>query len=267
MISAVLVLGGPQSAPAGPALAAPVLDAVPSPAVPGAAPTPALSPRIIDIADGRTAHLVDLGAADGGVLLDRIAAELPTASAAVTGFWGPDWPRSVTIVVAGTGEQFTALAGGRADEAATTTTQRITFAPAAAGMTAEDLRIVLRHELFHYAARAHTAADAPVWLTEGVADYVGRPRSPAPPVPASATVPTDAELGTAGPQRSAAYDRAWSFASYIADTYSETALREFYLAAGGHGHRDAAEAARDALGAEWHEVLAGWRHWRPNGAP
>ena len=79
-------------------------------------------------------------------------------------------------------------------------------------------------------------------------------------------MPTDAELGTAGPQRSAAYDRAWSFATYLADTYGEHALRELYLAAGGHGHRDAAAAVRDSLGVEWSDVLTGWRQWRPDGA-
>ena len=259
LLSAVLVLSGPQAVPAGPALAAPAPGAV-------ARVAPALSPRVVELSDGRTAHLIDLGAADGGALLDRIAAELPAASAAVTGFWGPEWPRSVPIVVAGSGEQFAVLAGGGADVAATTTAQRITFSPAAAAMTDHDLRIVLRHELFHYAAREQTAADAPVWLTEGVADYVGRPPAPAPSAPAEGAVPTDAELGTAGPQRSAAYDRAWSFATYIADTYGEPALRELYLAAGGHGHRGAAAAVRDSLGVEWSDVLTGWRQWRPDGA-
>ncbi|EUA23932.1 peptidase MA superfamily protein [Mycobacterium xenopi 4042] len=37
----------------------------------------------------------------------------------------------------------------------------------AAAMSDAALRIVLRHELFHYAARADTALDAPRWLTEG----------------------------------------------------------------------------------------------------
>lgn len=34
-------------------------------------------------------------------------------------------------------------------------------------MSATALRIVLTHELFHYAARVDTALDAPRWLTEG----------------------------------------------------------------------------------------------------
>ena len=54
------------------------------------------------------------------------------------------------------------------------------FAPGAAAMSDASLRIVLRHELFHFASRADTAADAPRWLTEGVADFVGRPPAPRP---------------------------------------------------------------------------------------
>ena len=88
------------------------------------------------------------------------------------------------------------------------------FAPGAVAMSDASLRIVLRHELFHFASRADTAADAPRWLTEGVADFVGRPPTPAArrtPLQL-ATIPTDADLNTAGPAGSAAYDRAWWFA-------------------------------------------------------
>ena len=147
------------------------------------------------------------------------ATELPGATDAVTAFWGPQWPREVLVVVAGTPDQFATLAGGGTDVAATTTADRIMFAPGAAAMNDAELRMVLRHELFHYAARADTAADAPIWLTEGVADFVGRPVSAAPLPASSRQLPTDAELAAAGPDRSAAYDRAWSFASFVADTY------------------------------------------------
>jgi hypothetical protein len=56
----------------------------------------------------------------------------------------------------------------------TATGQRIVFAPGASDMSDDALRIVLRHELFHFVSRAQTALDAPRWLTEGVADFVGR---------------------------------------------------------------------------------------------
>jgi len=215
--------------------------------------------------DGRTAQLIDLGAPGGAALLDVISAELPGATDAVSAFWGPQWPRHVVIVVAGSQEQFAALAGGGTDVAATTTADRIMFAPGAAAINIADLRMVLRHELFHHAARPDTAADAPTWLTEGVADFVGRPVTAQPPrsvqAPLSGQLPIDAELATAGPGRSAAYDRAWSFASYIADAYGADGLRALYVEACGQGHPDVSIAVRNALGVELPVVLTGWRQW------
>ncbi|MBX7453171.1 peptidase [Mycolicibacterium sp. 3033] len=240
-ICAVLVIGGAYPmAPATPALAAPPtsVSTVPS------ASTAAL--RTVTTPAGRRAQLIDLG---GGAasLLDRIAAELPGAEQAVTAFWGPKWPEDIPIVVAGSPEQFAALAGAGADTAATTTAERITFSPAAGAMDAGDLRIVLRHELFHYAARAATATDAPVWLTEGVADYVGRPAPTArPEMPTR--LPTDAELTTPGPARSQAYDRAWTFATFVAQTFGTHRLRELYVTACAPGHPDTATAVRTVLG-------------------
>ena len=233
--------------PAGPVVAAPSTLVAPS------------VPSSVTMPDGRAAQLINLGAPGGDVLLHRIATELPGAAAAVTAFWGPQWPREVLVAVAGTQNQFATLAGGGTGVAATTTADRIMFAPGATAMNDADLRTVLRHELFHYAARADTAADAPTWLTEGVADFVGRPVS-ATPAESSRQLPTDAELAAAGRERSAAYDRAWSFATYVADTYGVDGLRALYLRACGHGHLDVATAVRDALGVELPVVLAGWRN-------
>ena len=189
-------------------------------------------------------------------------AEMNDAAQAVTAFWGPDWPRDVVIVAAGSDAEFGSLAGGGPDIAATTTAERIMFAPGAAAMSDASLRIVLRHELFHFASRARTAADAPRWLTEGVADFVGRPPAPRPPDAARlAQIPTDAELSTAGPAGSVAYDRAWWFSRFVADAYGSDTLRALYLRACGPGHPDAATAVRDTLGADLPTVLARWRHW------
>lgn len=214
--------------------------------------------------DGRTALLLALGGPQSSALLDRLGPELGAAADAVTAFWGPDWPRDIEIAVAGSDEQFRVLAGGAADIAATTTRQRIMFAPGAAGMSPAALRIVLRHELFHYAARSRTAADAPRWLTEGVADYVGRPPAPVPgPYRAGelAQLPTDADLDTPGAARSLAYDRAWWFSRYVADAYGIGKLRELYLRACEPGHPDVATALRETLGADLDAVVAGWRRW------
>lgn len=230
-------------------------------AAPASLTTPTTPSMSRELADGRTVRLVALGGQRNAALLTRIGAELDSAADAVTAFWGPDWPRQVVIVAAASPDQFATLAGGAPDIAATTTADRIMFAPGAAGMDDESLRIVLRHELFHYAARAATAPDAPHWLTEGVADYVARPATARPRVDDLAVLPTDADLAVAGPARSAAYDRAWLFSSFVADRYGPATLRALYLRACGPGHPDAATAVREVLGADMNTVVAQWRQW------
>ncbi len=164
------------------------------------------------VAANREVRMVNLGGPRSGMLLNRVAADIGQAIDAVDAFWGTDWPRVITVVATGSQPQFQTEAGGGpparwADIAAVAVAdrvdparriaigQRIVFAPGAADMSEQALRIVLRHELFHYAARADTALDAPRWLTEGVADYVARPPTALPKVVAPPTaLPSDADL-------------------------------------------------------------------------
>jgi hypothetical protein len=225
----------------------------------------------------RTVRLVGLGGGPASDrLLSRVASDIGAAINAVTAFWGGDWPRNISILAAGSDEQFRAAAGGGpasqwADIAAVTVAdrvdptrrvalgQRIVFAPGAANMTENALRIVLTHELFHYAARADTAADAPHWLTEGVADFVARPQTPVPAdaLPVPLTLPVDSDLDAPGPQRSLAYDRAWWFARFVADTYGTPKLHDLYLAGCGIGHT----AIHDVLGTDAAGLLVRWHQW------
>jgi hypothetical protein len=228
----------------------------------------------------RTVRLMGLGGPDSDRLLSRVASNIGAAVNAVEAFWGVDWSRDISVVAARTDEEFRAAAGGGpasqwVDIAAVTVVdrvdpvhrvaagQRIVFAPRAANMNEGALRIVLTHELFHYAARADTAADAPGWLTEGVADFVARPQTPVPAdaVPVPLTLPADADLDTPGPQRSLAYDRAWWFARFVADSYGTTKLRDLYVATCGVGHADVPTAARDVLGTDPAGLLARWQQW------
>lgn len=214
--------------------------------------------------DGRTVSLMSLGGAQTADLESRVWSELDGAADAVSAFWGDEWPRNIVVVLTGTDEEFRALAVGEPDIAAATTAQRIVFAPGASSMSDASLRIVLRHELFHYAARGRTAADAPRWLTEGVADFVGRPPTPLPGprgAAALAQLPSDADLDTAGAVRSLAYDRAWWFSRFVVSRYGAETLRKLYLTACGTGHPDQATAIRESLGADPPQVLAAWRAW------
>jgi hypothetical protein len=226
--------------------------------------TSAVAWRTVTVSDGRTVELVSLGGPATQPLLDRVSGAMDDAVRAVTAFWGADWPRDIVVVATASDEQFRALAGGGSDIAAATVGQRILFAPGAEKMSDSALRIVLRHELFHYAARAGTAADAPRWLTEGVADFVGRPKTPRPGRQGAAEMaqlPSDTDLATEGPTRTLAYDRAWWFSRFVADRYGTSRLRDLYERACGPGHAGIPTAVSETLGADLGEVLAEWRRW------
>lgn len=228
----------------------------------------------------RVVRLVDLGGARTARLLSRVAADLGGAVDAVEGFWGPGWTHEIAVVATGSDEQFRRIAGGGpasrwADIAAVTVVDRvdpstrtmvgarIVLAPGATRMSTAALRIVLRHELFHYAARVDTASDAPRWLTEGVADFVGRPQSalPADAPAALRSLPSDDDLDVPGPQRALGYDRAWWFARFVVDTYGPVTLRALYSAACGVGHADLPSALETTLGADTAALLPRWREW------
>jgi hypothetical protein len=224
-------------------------------------------------------RVINLGGPRSGLLLARVVAHIGQAVDAVEAFWGTDWQRDITVVATGSQRQFEAEAGGGpaaqwADIAAVTVAdgvdpvrriavgQRIVFAPGAAEMNEPALRIVLSHELFHYAARAETALDAPRWLTEGVADYVARPRLALPeaaPVPTA--LPSDADLAAPGELRSLAYDQAWWFARFVAETYGAATLSALYRAACGVGHVELPTAVHDVLDTDMAGVLADWLQW------
>lgn len=240
---------------------------------------PPTDARSLVVGDDRTVTMTNL---DGGpataALLDRVALQIGPAVAAVEDFWGTDWTRTIHIVGTGSAEQFAAQAGtgaaGRRDDTAavavadrvdpanrTVSGQRVVLAPGAADMSAEALRIVLGHELFHYAARADTAIDAPRWLTEGVADYVGRPAPVRPVSVDTSTLPTDADFAGTAAQLSAAYDRAWLFARFVADTHGPAALRELYVRACGADRVDVASALHDVLGVAPATLPDLWTQW------
>ena len=260
------------------AVAAAAIATITDARVPGAHSAETASPPLV-VGDGRTVTLISLGAPDTDAVLTRVSGDIGSAVAAVEGFWGTDWTHEIVIVATRSADQFAVQAGGdqRGDTAAlavadhldvvrrTATGQRIVLAPGAGSMDTEDLRIVLGHELFHYAARADTAPDAPRWLTEGVADYVARSSAGETTAISRIGLPTalpaDVDLTGDAEQLSVAYDRAWLFARYIADRYGEPALRALYERACGAGHNGMPEAFRQILGATPPEILGDWRRW------
>lgn len=227
--------------------------------------------------------------------LDRLAAELVTGVPAVTAFWGPGWPRKALVVLAGTQPELEALVGtafSGVGVAAVTTADavdrsagtasgvRVVVNPATLDqLTPATLRIVLRHELTHVAARTVTADQAPLWMLEGFADYSGYRGSGtsteqgAPAVAALVRangppdrLPTDADFSPTGDTSRAelAYQLSWTFTSFVAGTRGEDALRAAYRvvaaqAAPTPGQLDAELTA--SLGATEAQLVAEWGRW------
>lgn len=223
-------------------------------------------------------------------LAARIAALLPDSVRAVSAFWGANWPQRALVVTAGTDQQFAALAtspdSDTADAAAATvytaldvpnhtvTGQRIVFTPAARQLPPAMLAVVLRHELSHVAVRLATGVDTPLWLAEGLAEYVGRKGSytrfddVAPDLAAATRTgtppswPTDEDFTVDSQRAALAYQSAWSIAAFVAQSRSEDALRKMYLGVAGAADPEAAKIAlASAVGVPQGELERQWRAW------
>ncbi|MDX6354906.1 MAG: hypothetical protein QOF98_1809 [Streptomyces sp.] len=234
----------------------------------------------------RGAHSLVLGLGDTATLrgyADNADAAVP----AVTHAWGSDWPGKVVVEVPATLDQMAALIGATADGyrdiAAVTTGElganaaapadRVIVNPEAfAELSAFGRQAVLTHETTHVATRLITTAHTPLWLSEGVADWVayreaGRTAPELAPELATdvraGRVPTvlpgdDAFRSTAAalPQ---AYEEGWLACRLIADQWSPDTLTAFYRAVAQGGTMDA--RLRAALGLSLSQFTARWRSY------
>jgi hypothetical protein len=135
-------------------------------------------------------------------------------------------------------------------------------------------RVVLRHEATHVAVAA-AASDAPLWLTEGFADWVALADSPLPvrvlASQAAALVrtrgaprhlPGPAEFAADAPDLGAAYESAWLAVRLIARTHGAPALLRFQRLADreARGEGGVQEAFRVALGTTPAAFTRAWQH-------
>lgn len=241
---------------------------------------------------------VVLGHPDRGGDVNTLAADLGPAVAAVTEFWGPDWQQRAAVFLPDTQAELKALVGADfsggevaavaiADNVdrgrSTVVGQRVVFNPATIGqLTALSRRVVLRHELTHVAARAVTAPQAPVWLTEGFADYSGyrgNGVSLADGAPAVAALvrtagppdglPTDVQFsaGSTPSHVELAYQLAWTFATFLAATKNEQTLRAVYVALAALPAPSAADidaALQPVVGTNLATLVVEWGRWLQN---
>ncbi|KQU30547.1 hypothetical protein HQ305_10520 [Rhodococcus sp. BP-149] len=240
------------------------------------------------VATGSTTSLV-VGHEAQRAFIDDLAAELPSAVAAVTEFAGLGWSRRAVLTVTGSDAEFISAADGftSTDVAASTiadpvrgglvTGQRIVFGPTAPDrLTDSTRRTVLRHELTHVAMRAVTGEDAPLWMLEGFADYSGYRGSGlsfdeiAPTLAAVVraagpprVLPEDSDFAAGGSRGSIAYESAWSVASFVADRFGEPVLRQLYdrFAAGPTDPTVTDSVFSATLGFGTVDFLAQWGQW------
>ncbi|MEJ2859360.1 MULTISPECIES: hypothetical protein [unclassified Saccharothrix] len=226
----------------------------------------------------------------GEPLAARVLAELDTAVDTVTRVWGPAWSRQVAVLIPAGVEELRALVGpGFADgsiagvavadrvdaETRTAQGQRVVLNPAGASVLSPlALRVLLRHEITHVAARGETVDGAPMWLLEGFADYVGYRGSDVPPrkaAPALAAqlqrelptaLPADADFR--GPGMELAYQQSWSLNLYLAQRLGEPGLVDLHrkIAGAGRVSPERLDAlVLEATGEDVAGLVRGWQHF------
>jgi hypothetical protein len=199
------------------------------------------------------------GAAARTADLRDIADRLDTGVAAVTRVVGDRWARHVVALVPATEQKaedligdvrslgdiaalavITGDAGGR-----NTGEDRVVITPTAFGrLNALGRHVVLTHELVHVAMGGARDARTPMWLIEGLADYVGYKNAGITTKSAGrelanliasdgmpAAPPGRTEFEGSGDRLSAAYEEAWLACRMIAADYGEDRLVRLYRTA------------------------------------
>ncbi|MFV0459497.1 MAG: hypothetical protein ACK5MT_12105 [Actinomycetales bacterium] len=211
---------------------------------------------------GQRSMLIAADGVDAGEV-QRYAAGVDTAAAAVDEVWGRQWPRTVVVLVPSTQTQMAQLLG-RPDElgldqiAAVTTGEvgrpvgeladRVIVNPRGfAQLDAAGEQVVLTHEVTHVATRAAGPGTVTTWFSEGFADYVayqntgftlhqvaGDVLGPVaqgeqpPGLPTRTDFDASTNTSVAG-----AYSRSYLAVEYLARAYSADAVLELYHAQAG----------------------------------
>ncbi|WP_030145062.1 hypothetical protein [Spirillospora albida] len=218
--------------------------------------------------------------------LHAIARRIDAAVPAVSGVVGTDWARRAVALVPAAPRLAAALAGqgpdlGSIAALATVTPgpdgpgrgeDRVIVSPATfARLNGLGRDVVLTHELTHVATGGARDRTTPLWLIEGLADYVGYRgakvsvrsaarelrREVAAGRPPTALPTAEAFAGTSG-RLSQSYQEAWLACRMIADRYGETTLVRLYRAA---GRASEPAALRDVLGLTKAALTTMWRDY------
>ncbi|WP_143230862.1 hypothetical protein [Actinosynnema sp. ALI-1.44] len=223
----------------------------------------------------------------------RVAAELDGAVQSVAGVWPTGWSQQAVVVLPDSNEEMKALVGPNfpvesvvavsvadrvdTDRGAAEGQRVVMSATSADALSVTALRIVLRHEFTHIAARGSTVDGSPMWVLEGFADYVGYRDSgiplaqAAPDLNASmltsgppGRLPSDEEFRGQGRTLDMAYQKSFSAARFVADKLGEDKLVELYrvLAKTGRVGQDKIDNLLvSVIGLNTEQFVAGWQEY------
>lgn len=218
----------------------------------------------------------------------------------VTGVWGKDWNAHVVIVTPSTTGEFAsmllrssdkgldqvaAITQGVLDPGQPAQGDRVVINPKAfTALQPVGRRVVITHELTHVAARSSTTRPVPIWLSEGMADYVGYSGLDLPRTRVAAgllvlvrqgkgpeALPTEADFDPARTKIAPFYSASWLAVSRLVDLYGQAKVVGFYRSiAGGLAVEQAVEPDPDAIatqafpksfGVTEAQFVTGWKRY------
>jgi hypothetical protein len=224
----------------------------------------------------------------------------------VSGVWGRDWNSHVVLVTPSTTEEFSKLLSSSADKGidqVAAVTQgpidsgqrsegdRVVINPHVFGaLQANGRRVVINHELTHVAVRSSTTRPVPIWLSEGLADYVGYSGLHLPRERVASelltlvrqgkgpkALPTTADFDPARTKISPSYCEAWLAVSRLVDLHGQARLVAFYRGIAGGMTPDPAarpdalaavdpdalaeQSFRQSFGVTQAQFVEGWKHY------
>lgn len=226
--------------------------------------------------------------------LEGLARKADTAVSQVDREWPRSWPHRVVVespsslrdmarlldAPASSYEGIAAVTTGEAGEQTKASADRIVVNPEAYGdLSDEGQQVVLTHETVHVASRTHTSGATPLWLSEGLADWIGYGATDRTPKEAAAELvraakagklprelPTDKDFrfGRDAAELGRAYESGWLACRLIADEWGRDKLLDLYLRLGSAQKSQGAaveEAMQSELGVSTREFTERWRSY------
>jgi hypothetical protein len=235
----------------------------------------------------RGRHSLVLGLGDRAELRGY-ARDADRAVPAVDAVWKGRWNRRLVLEVPGSLAQMArllaatptgyrgiaAVTTGESGGSAAAPADRVIVNPEAfRELSPLGRRVVVTHEATHVATRRYTTPRTPLWLSEGLADwvaYLGTGRTPAQVAPElradvragrrPRALPTDADFTTTRAGLPQAYEKAWLACRLIAAEHGRGRLALLYETMGNDGGAGTVDAAmRRVLGVGLDQFTKAWR--------